>query len=85
MHVKLFKLLKKNLTKLVNAHNLPKLCFTEYCPCVSTAVCPPVKESFPVRGDNTASSVEGTEENPSPSSAYESSMFISFAIRMATA
>lgn len=72
MHVKLFKSLKKKqknlLTKLVNAHSLPRLYFTEYCPCVSKAVCPPLKESFPVRGDNTASSVEGTEENPSPGS-----------------
>lgn len=72
MHVKLFKSLKKKpknlLTKLVNADSLPRLYFTEYCPCVSKAVCPPLKESYPVRGDNTASSVEGTEENPSPGS-----------------
>lgn len=72
MHVKLFNSLKKNpknlLTKLVNAHSLPILYFTEYCPCVSKAVCLPLKESFPVRGDNTASSVESTEDNPSPGS-----------------
>lgn len=56
---------------------LPNLSFTNCCSCVSKPVCTPLKLSFPVRGENSVSSVKGVEEGPW--SEFESSLFISLA------
>lgn len=63
--------------------SLPKLSFKESCLYVLKPVRTPFKESLPVRGENSASSVKGGEEEPG--SEYESSLFISFATKMTTA
>lgn len=56
---------------------LPNLSFTNCCSCVSKPLCTPLKLSFPVRGENSVSSVNGVEEGPG--SEFESSLFISLA------
>lgn len=64
-------------------YSLPNLSFTNCCLCVSKPVCAPFKLIFPVRVENSVSSVKGVKEGPG--SEYESSLLISLATKMITA
>lgn len=60
-----------------STYSLPNVSFTNCCLCVSKPVCTPLKFSFPVRGENSFSSVKGVEEESGYE--FESSLSISLA------
>lgn len=78
---KIIQIIKKKLNEACKCAQFTKVMFYRILSMCFNSSMPTCQGEFPSEGRQH----EGTEENPSPSSAYESSMFISFAIRMATA
>lgn len=83
LHVKINCIIVKKVVfyeACKSTYSLPNLSFTNCCSCVSKPVCEPFKLSFPVRRENSVSSVKGVEEGPG--SEFDSSLFISLAKKM---
>lgn len=83
LHVKINCIVVKKLMfykACKSTYSSPNLSFTNCYSCVSKPVCAPFKLSFPVRGENSVSSVKGVEEGPG--SEFESSLFFSLAKQM---